>query len=289
MRNEFNSFAIVDEVCNKLNINFYPIVELPTSEVLSHVKNEPLQVRLIKLADKTRVKNIIERYDPQFDEPVIVVVDDDTKQLKWLVDGHHRLCAHEQMKSKFIKAILIPFIDLYNSKSAAIKLGHRMNVNVVDKQECSNEDIKALIKNDIAEGEDVRSDEYLHDLATLYKKSPRAVGRLRMAVIHGEGLIERPLTPEEAAEYADQIRAANPDAAVYHTISRVVHEQGLGAVIKNMYMQNKNRAILLAYHARMDHKQAHADKLSIAAAAAQKFNMNISVEDMGFEKKDEYK
>ena len=289
MRNDFNTFAIVEEVAKKLDTNYYPTVDLPVNDVVAHVKSDPLQVRLVKLADKARVKNIVERYDPQFDEPVIAVVDDETKAMKWLVDGHHRMMAHQQMESKFIKTILIPFIDLYNSRAAAIKLGHAMNVNVVDKEECSNEDIKALIKADAAEGEDVNTPDYIRELSALYMKPPTSIGRLVRAVVHSEGLIERPLSADEAADYAEQVRANNPDAVVYHTISRVIHEQGLGAIISRMARANKPKGILLGYHSRMDHKQSHADKFDIAAAAAEAFDLNLTVLDMGFEKKDEYK
>ena len=132
MKNTFDNFYIVDEVCNKLENNAYPQGQLRVTDV---EQAENLQVRMIKNANKNRVKIIVERFDPNLCDPIIVITDEYDKPI-YLIDGNHRLAAHKSMKKEFIEAIQIRMIEFYDSKAAILKFGHRMNVDVIDKQEC---------------------------------------------------------------------------------------------------------------------------------------------------------
>ena len=285
MKDVFDNFYIVDEVHNKLDKNKYPKGQLKTKDV---EQAENLQVRMIKSANKQRVKNIVDRFDPDLCDPIIVITNDDNHPL-YLIDGNHRLAAHKAMKKEFIEAIQIQEIEFYNSKAAILKFGHRMNVDVIDKQECSNIDIKALIAADWDEGTDIRTEEYLQDLSNLYKKNPTSIGRLRQAVLQsGLKSRKRPLTVDEVSERVQKFKKLNPEYATYQTISRVCHEQGLGAILNQMNKQNKDKGILFVYHSRLDHEESHSDKLEIVRNIADEYNLNIEVEDLGFEMKSEY-
>lgn len=286
MGKDFDHFTIIDEVMTKLENNRYPLQQFRTDSLN---KEERVQVRLMKTVDKTRVQNIVERFDPEVCDPIAVIVDDNDSII-CIIDGNHRLAAHVKMKLEFTDVIKIPFVDLYYSDSALIKLGHKLNVDIIDKEECSNTDIKALITADLREGIDIRTPEYLRDLAEMYRRNPTGIGRLRQSVLEGagEGSIKRPLTPEEAAAKANAFKEMNPSFAVYHTISRVAHEQGLGALIYRMSSANKNRGVLFVYHSRLDHAAAHADKLELVRDAADHFNIDIEVQDLGFVLKSEY-
>ena len=176
-----------------------------------------------------------------------------------------------------MNAIVIPFIDLYESRAAAFKLGHKLNVNVLDKEECSNEDIVALIKQDMAEGINVNSDDYLQEISLLYKRNPTSIGRLRAAARRDNNPIFRTFSKEELEEETISIVQKFPGYAVYKSDMRVAHEQGLGGLLTKMASTKKKKGVLIMYPAKVDAPRMYAERRNQILSTAETFDLDIEV------------
>ena len=270
---DFTAFTAVDEVMDKLSRDVYLRTEMKTDDL---VAADSIQVRLIGKADKNRVNNIVDRFDESVFDPVIVIVDDNGNVIS-LLDGNHRVAVQKKRKAAKTPTIQIPYIDLYESKAAALKLGHKLNVNVIDKEECSNSDIKALIKQDMREGVDVRTAEYLREISDLFQKNPTGMGRIIQAALRDEHPIYRTFEDEELQEAVESIASSHPDRIVYRSGMRVAPEQGFGALLRQMSRQGNPKGLLVIYPAKVDDMMKYEGVYKEISLMADRFDLDIQV------------
>ena len=277
-----NEFETATQVYNKIMAGDYHTETFSTDDLVFRTKK--MQIRSVKL-NAAKVSSIVEHVTEFGTEDlfsnVVVLVNDDNEIIQ-LLDGNHTVAARQKLDMPMTTAYRVPFSELYYNDEVARKLGFQLNVVEDKSTECSNDDVKELIRGDRNRGIDINTTEYRDEMCQLLKRPRNGMKKMINTVSGEEDGNRRVLTQAEINEVEEQYIDNYPDSIVMVHLCRTAHEQGLGATINRMTNEGTEHAVMILYHSSLQHEKTEKRVVDTIEASADFHGLDIDVVVLGF-------